>query len=357
MNSRSPAPVEQSVAAGIPVEIGKIDRELKKLWEQGGEMMARASLINLALYSEAPDSLERNTQLIAQIAENHACRALVIAAEPAAENDRVEAWIGAHCHVSRAGSKHICSEQLSFRLRGTFAGLLPNIVFSHLDSDLPFYFWWQGEFCDPMDPQLWSWVDRLIYDSSVWQDAEVQLRRLETAQAETDARVVLCDLNWTRLIHLRLALAQFFDSPATRRSLTEIDRVEIEYAPEFRSTALLLVGWLAAQLGWKSSTTAKKTELKFARPTGREVYVELRESAGEAIRRCSVFAGKTEYRVSHRADAGLLETISLVDGRECVPQLMPASSHDPAELLSEELMRGGSHRIYLRALEKVRSML
>ena len=65
---------------GMPVEIGKIDRELKKLWQQGEGAMTRASLINLAIYSEAPGSLEKNTRLIAKITESHACRAQLSAA-------------------------------------------------------------------------------------------------------------------------------------------------------------------------------------------------------------------------------------------------------------------------------------
>ena len=102
----------------MPVEIGKIDRELKKLWDQADGAMTRASLINLAVYSEAPDSLGKNTALISEITEDHACRAIVVAAEPAAPESEVQAWISAHCHVSRAGSKQICSEQLSFSLKG-----------------------------------------------------------------------------------------------------------------------------------------------------------------------------------------------------------------------------------------------
>ena len=80
--------------------------------------MTRASLVNLAVYSEQPGSLEKNTQLIAKIAENHACRAILIGADCKAKENRVEAWISAHCHVSRAGSKQVCSEQISFLLQG-----------------------------------------------------------------------------------------------------------------------------------------------------------------------------------------------------------------------------------------------
>src|SRR6266478_9500859 len=103
----------EAYSLGLEVEISKIDKELKKLWAEGEGSMTRASLINLAVYSEAPGSLEKNTQVIAKIAENHACRAIVIGADCKARENRVESWISAHCHISRAGRKQICSEQIS----------------------------------------------------------------------------------------------------------------------------------------------------------------------------------------------------------------------------------------------------
>ena len=348
--------VQETFAAGLPVEIGKIDRELKKLWEQGGEVMTRASLMNLAVYSEAPGSLPHNTQLISEITHEHACRAIVIAAEPAAA-DRAEAWISAHCHVSRAGAKQVCSEQLSFSLGGCYVGMLPNIVFSHLDSDLPFYLWWQGEFQDPVDPQLWTWVDRLIYDSQTWRDFNAQMRLVAAAQEEANQRVVLCDLNWTRLVQLRLALAQFFDHPPSRRWLAAIDRVEIEFAPGFRSTGLLLAGWLAAQLGWKSDGAGRRESVQFRDQRGQAVSLDLSEKQGEPIGRCSLFCGTTEFQISHRPDADLLDVCMDVQGSERMHQLMPAGRDNPVALVSEELMRGGPHRVYLRAVEAVRGLL
>src|SRR6267142_4620330 len=112
------APAE-TFSLGIPVEIGEIDRELKKLWAESGNARTRASLMNLAVYSEAPDSLSLNTAMIFKITEDHACRAIVINVNPDANLNHVEAWISAHCHVSRAGNKQICSEQLSFLLNGS----------------------------------------------------------------------------------------------------------------------------------------------------------------------------------------------------------------------------------------------
>jgi glucose-6-phosphate dehydrogenase assembly protein OpcA len=342
----------ETFAPGLPVEIGKIDRELKKLWAESGSAMTRASLMNLAVYSEAPGSLPLNTELIFKITEDHACRAIVISANPDAKENRVEAWISAHCHISRAGGKQVCSEQLSFLLEGPSARLLPNIVFSQLDSDLPFYLWWQGEFHDPMDPQLWAWVDRVIYDSQTWGDFCAQMQRVETAQAEAKQRIVLCDLNWTRLVQIRLALAQFFDHPASHCRFDEIESVEIDFAPGYRSTALLLTGWLAAQLRWENGNKAEKNALSFRSPSGKTINVALQEKAGEPISRCAMHCGSLEFRVAHATNADLLDVA--VGERSC---RMPASHNDQVRLMSEELMRGGPHRVYLRAMNCVRDLL
>ena len=349
----------ETYSPGLPVEIGKIDKELKKLWQESGDAKTRASLINLAVYSELPDSLAKNTEIVSQVAENHACRALVITASPAAKENRVQAWLRANCHVSRSGSKQICSEQLSFLLEGPCAALLPNIVFSHLDSDLPFSLWWQGEFYAPMDVQLWAWVDRVIYDSQIWKDFGAQMRLIESAQAEAKQRTVLCDLNWTRLVHIRLALAQFFDHPAAHHHFAKIDHAEIDHAPEYRSTALLLAGWLAAQLQWKPASGKQNGQLKFerAQENGKPITFQLNEKAGEPISRCVIGSSEREFRVVHSMGSDLLNVTLGPPGEEHMHQRLPASKNDAVSLIEEELMRGGPHRVYLRAINCMRDLL
>jgi glucose-6-phosphate dehydrogenase assembly protein OpcA len=346
----------ENMSLGLPVEIGKIDRALKKLWTDNDGVKTRASLINLAIYSEAPDSLPQNTAIISRITENHACRAIVIGANPGAKENRVEAWVSAHCHVSGSGSKQVCSEQLSFLLEGPSARLLPNIVFSHLDSDLPFYLWWQEEFQEPMDPQLWAWVDRVIYDSQQWSSFNSQMERVETAQADAQQRIVLCDLNWTRLYQFRLALAQFFDHPGKLRYLREIRDVEIQFAPDYRSTALLLAGWLAGQLKWRKEKTSANS-LVFLDESETAIRISLKEKSGSPISRCILKNESVEMRVTHAATTDLLEVSSGPAGQLGNGQRMPASSNDSTDLMKEELMRCGQHRVYLRAMNMVRDLL
>src|ERR1700719_2911106 len=269
--------VTETYSLGVPVEVGKIDHELKKLWRESEGAMTRASLMNLAVYSEEPGSLNNNTQLMARLTENHACRAIVIEADCNAEGDCVDAWISAHCHVSQAGSKQVCSEQISFRLNSGCTTQLPNIVLSNLDSDLPLYLWCQQEFREPMDPQLWAWVDRVIYDSQPWQDFQAQMRLVESAQAEAKQRIVLCDLNLTRLDQVRFAVAQFFDHPASHHHFAKIKKVRIDYASGFRSTALLFVGWLSAQLNWRAEKTDVANKLQLVGSSGRKIDIEMRQ--------------------------------------------------------------------------------
>lgn len=349
--------ITETYSLGLPIEVSKIDQELKKLWQESQGAATRASLMNLAVYSEDTGSLNKNTQLMAKITENHACRAIVIEADCKAKENRVDAWISAHCHVSRAGSKQVCSEQISFLLKGRCTTLLPSIVFSHLDSDLPFYLWWQPEFREPMDPQLWAWVDRVIYDSQQWKDFRAQMRLLESAEQEANQRIVPCDLNWTRLDNVRFALAQFFDHPASHHHFAKIRNIRIDFASGFRSTAVLFAGWLAAQLNWRTEKTDAAKKLRFISPSGQEIDVQLREQPGEPISEVAMQTSDVQFLVARAKCGDLLEVSRGQPGEEPMPQLMPAGKNDLVSLMSEELMRGGPHHVYLHAVNVVRDLL
>src|SRR4029453_4759310 len=343
------AAIAETYSLGLPVELSKIDQELKKLWQESQGSATRASLVNLAVYSEDAGSLSKNTQLMAKIAETHACRAIAIEADCNAKKKRVEARIRAHRHVRHVGSKQVCSEQISFLLKGSCTTLLPSIVFSHLDSDLPFYLWWQEEFRDPMDPQLWTWVDRVIYDSQGWEDFRAQMRLLESAEQEAKQRIVPCDLNWTRLDNVRFALAQFFDHPASHHNFAKINKLRIDFAPGYRSTAVLFAGWLAAQLDWHGEKTDVPNKLSFVSPYGGKIDVELRERRGERIGEVSIATPDVEFLVAHAKCGDLLEVSRGKPDEKRMPQLMPTGKNDLVSLMSGELMRGGPHHVSLHA--------
>ena len=158
------------------------------------------------------------------------------------------------------------------------------------------------------------------------------------------------------MVQFRLALAQFFDHPASQRRLKEIERVEIDFAPDYRSTAMLLAGWLVAQLHWTPEETAKSNTLTFRNQSGKSIEIRMNEKKGEPISRCMLNCGSIKFDVVHAANADLLEISAEGSngGRKC---LMPAGRNDPVLLMSEELMRGGPHRVYLRAMNSVRELM
>ena len=85
---------------GISVEVGKIQRELKKLWQQSDQTATRASRLNLVLYNSGESSIRANTALVEQIARQHAIRAIIIAAKPQLPGNHVRAWVNAHCQIN-----------------------------------------------------------------------------------------------------------------------------------------------------------------------------------------------------------------------------------------------------------------
>lgn len=334
---------------GQPVELGQISRELTKLWENMAGSSSRASLVNFAVYCRGVDALETNTQLISEFTRNHACRAMLLADVPESTGQRVQAWINAHCHLSRAGAKQVCCEQITFLLEGASQKLLANILFANLDSDLPLFLWWQSDLPHDVNAQLWTWVDRLIFDSRTWSDPKDQLIRLQTLLKAAGPRLIPCDLNWTRTLHLRQAAAQMFDNPDNLAHVPQIDNVTLVHAPGSRSTAVLFAAWVAAQLRW-SLVSSGPSSWEFQSPEGHVATCTLEEGAGSEISRCCFGAGDVSIDLTREPGSPFFRAEVQRSGAAQWHHLLPAGSDKPVDLLDEELTTGGRHRVYCKTL-------
>ena len=344
-----------AISPGLPVELGEIEHRLGELWEQSEAAKARASLVNLVVCSEAPDAIEANTPLLAELAAEHAFRALLVQADPGAPASGVRAWITAHCHLRGTGQKEICSEQIAFRLDGAAAGQLASIVFSHLDSDLPLYLWWQGDLPDDPDPQLWSWVDRLLVDATAWENPGPQFARLRQIEELGCGRLALGDLAWTRLFHLFYAAAHIFDLPAARRRIARLRKIEICHAPGQRITALELLGWVASRFGW----TLDAGGTAFRQPDGGTAAFDLREEDRAAAAIASVRFDFGDGAASVRRDEGggfyILDFAA--EGSEPCSQMMPAGREKTADILLSELSRSSRHPLYWPAIRAIEPLM
>jgi glucose-6-phosphate dehydrogenase assembly protein OpcA len=343
-------------ALGVPVGVSAIGKELNKLWERDAGTTTRASLINFAVCFRGESGFKANTDLIFEFTRHHACRALLVCQEPASSEDKVSAWINAHCHLTRAGAKQVCCEQISFLFEGKTAGRIANTLLGNLDSDLPLYLWWQGEFPDPIDDTLWSRVDRLIYDSQTWPDTKTQFRRLRQSLDRAQTHLTLCDLNWARSLHLRQALAQMFDHAENLAILDGLKTVAIAHAPDYRSTALLLTSWLAAQLKLTApqSTTAGYS---FAHPGGQRVEVRLHAEAGRSISVCELSDGASTVRVYRDPQGDFFRVEVRLASGQVYQHLLPAGSNATTSLLLWEIAGGSRHKIYHKALSIIEAVL
>ena len=341
-----------SAAFGTPVEVAGIAKELRKLWA-ADQTRTRASLINFAIICEGEAAMQDSTELLSRFVRNHAFRALLIGIEPDAAATNVQAWVNAHCYLPKAGAKHVCCEQVSIFVQGKVRELLPNLIFSQLDYDLPLTLWWRCECPEQVDTEVWRWVDRLVFDSQAWREPRKQFTAMR--EAIRSERTVLCDLNWMRALYLRQSLAQMFDMPDGAAALRKLRRVSIAHAPGARTTAILLLGWLAAQMGWSSHHPAGR-RITFTTDDN-EIVCELSEAAGHSISQIILETDDLRVTADHATQMDYLNlAVTWKDGRSA-KHLLPADSDDLADILDEELASGGRHRVYLKALAAAEPLL
>ena len=97
--------------------------------------------------------------------------------------------------------------------------------------------------------------------------------------------------------------------------------------------------------------------MHFVGPSQRKIDVELRERGREPVSEIVLNSREIKFLVAHAKCGDLLEVSRGKSGEKRMPQLLPAGKNDPVSLMSEELMRGGPHHVYLHAVNCVRDLL
>lgn len=338
---------------GLEVPLPKIDRALKELWE-ADNAKTRASLINFAIYSEDLGSIESNNELLDHITADHACRALLITCLPGIRPQRARAWINALCRPYQ-GKQVVCSEQISFILEGGDERQVQNIVFAHLDSDLPLIVWWQGELTKNFHERFYSRIDTLIIDSSTWSDPVSEFARLSEARGEEGFEFDVRDLSWTRSHFMRTALANCFQDIKAREHLPHVEKIEITHAQGHRCAAILLAGWIAQRLGGVLDET--EPGLEFVRPGGSRIRAILTEKEPGCALQSLILTGENlEVRLTRDGTSTFVHTCASCEGHSH-QELLPADVVSEADLISEQLSRAGGNTHYSSVLPLMAKML
>lgn len=320
---------------GLETPINRIGRSLNQLWE-GDEAKTRASLVNLVFYTEDSATILDANDVLEKIAAEHACRAMLILALPQVQEPRARSWIQALCRPYQ-GKQAVCSEQITFVLEGGNALQVQNLVFAHLDSDLPLVVWWQADLTQNFEERFYSRIDTLIIDSSRWSDPARQFDALLAVKAEkTDLDIR--DLAWTRSHFMRTALASCFQDASARQNLSKVRTLRISYLRGQLSTALLLAAWINKRL-----------------ETSLEIDLIEKES-GPALQSLVLEGAGVRGEIRRDCDSRFIHVCSTCGGHSH-QELLPADVDSDAELVNEQLSRYRGSSLYSGMLPFVRSML
>ena len=172
------------------------------------------------------------------MAELHPSRTILLFPEPDAADNRIDAQAEVQRWAVPDTDRGLVTEVVELTLRGARAGAPASIVEPLLISDLPVFLRWRGE--PPWGAseleQLVGVIDRLIVDSTEWDDVPGAYQRL----TELFSRCAASDIAWARTSRWRLHLATLWPEIADVRTL----RVRGTAAQ-----AWLLCGWLRSRLG------------------------------------------------------------------------------------------------------------
>jgi len=226
---------------GEDVRLADVDRAIAQLRAatatQDGQPSLRTSVMTHMAW--VPEGwVEPARAALSGMAERHPSRTILLLPEPNAGTDGIDAAVSLECYAVPGVEREVCSEVIELRLRGLRAKAPASIVEPLLISDLPVFLRWRGEppwGAQELD-QLVGTTDRLIVDSTEWDDLPFPYRKL----AELFDRTAVSDIAWARTSRWRTLLASLWP---------DVAGVGVVRVTGTTAQALLIVGWLRSRLG------------------------------------------------------------------------------------------------------------
>jgi Glucose-6-phosphate dehydrogenase subunit len=223
---------------GEDVTVAQIERGLAEL-RAGAEsdstpFMRTSVLTHLAW---VPPEWERQAHdTLSGLAERYPSRTILLLPQ-AGDEDAIDADLSLHCFRLPGEERSVCTEVIELRLRGQRRLVPASIVAPLVIADLPVFLRWRGQppFADDHFDGLVDLVDRLIVDSTEWEDLPGAYSRL----ADVFARTVVSDIAWSRTSRWRRQLASLWPE------IGSVERIRVRGTA---AQAHLLAGWLRARL-------------------------------------------------------------------------------------------------------------
>jgi len=225
--------------SGEDVKLGEVEAALARLRSLASESspsMRTSVMTHLAWVPE--EWLDKARAALSGMAERHPSRTVLLIPEPDFGMNRIDATVALERYEVPASDRSVVSEVIELRLKGTRAKAPASIVLPLLISDLPVFLRWRGvpTWGSQELDQLLGIIDRLIVDSTEWDDLPVEYGHL-VALFE---RVAVSDIAWARTSRWRHLLASLWPD------IADVNRIRVKGT---EAQALLLCGWLRSRLG------------------------------------------------------------------------------------------------------------
>jgi glucose-6-phosphate dehydrogenase assembly protein OpcA len=365
---------ESSVAVSAKgIDVEKIEKEMAAMWksaaagDEGSDAdsgMTRACALNLIVYASVTEERAVVDEMLDFVSEQHPGRTLVLLADRASAEPRMEAYVSTRCRMLGGMGKQLCGEQITIEAAGSAIERAASAIEPLLVPDVPVFLWWKDipHTEDKLFNRMTRMSDRVVIDSASFDRPHDDLRRLAQLIEEHPSALSLSDLNWGRLTAWRTLIASFWDVSAYRPSLEKLDRIIIEFDPpdaapnEIAPKALLVLGWLASRLGWSIAGEGTGDEFHL-RHDGGQLTVEMRPTThaghGDGMLVSLTFTAPgtgAEFYVALSEDRKKLVTEASIDGKRSVGRVLAYEEKTEGQRLSRELSLSGRDRIYEQAI-------
>jgi Glucose-6-phosphate dehydrogenase subunit len=233
-------PVDLESWNGEDVTLADVEAALSKLRAVSAPAGAPPDLRTSVMTHLAwvPDEwLDKARAALAGMAERHPSRTILLLPDPHAGPDQIDASVALEHYAMPGAERNVCSEVIELRLRGTRAKAPASVVAPLLVSELPVFLRWRGE--PPWEAQeleqLVEITDRLIVDSTEWEDLPYPYRRL----AQLFERTAVSDIAWARTSRWRELLASLWPD------IAGVGTIRVHGTA---AQGHLLAGWLRSRL-------------------------------------------------------------------------------------------------------------
>jgi glucose-6-phosphate dehydrogenase assembly protein OpcA len=203
----------------------------------------------------------------------HASRTVVLAYDPRRTTLDARATVASDADP-RPGEFAMLRETVVVEVGKEHLDNLTTIVDPLVVTDLPTLLWSPHGHPEAVD-ELIDLAQAVLLDSV----DEPVLREALARPLELSERAYVVDLAWLRSTPWRERIAATFDPPLLRPELRTISALTVRHHPESAAAGLLLAGWLASRLGWKTSPMLARNGVLEGKAHARRQDVALRLEA------------------------------------------------------------------------------